>query len=483
MDLGRTAHLIIDDEDGVNRCPRCAWEVEDGECASCGWPEEVMDEDPSDSEMSDENELEMVERYLARDQDPNHSPSSDPDATNESDDLDDLNESDDESFGSLSEFVVQDEGPQRLPLGSRLTRRQLEWGFPRRDSRPRASSESTDRSADTRFGRNPDLRRQGEIDAESPSEYPSNLSSAEELHTDELSQLNSPGLRYVDGAGNVQYIRDPPRVRGYPTVVQISDDEDIVPFTPRARNNRRLRSNQVSTISDSGSQSPSPQVLEVSSDSDETDVRVSNPPYRNRTAAAIGSLIEGRYDEPRRTGYLRNLSSTEINIDGSDEDTRRNVSHARLDEDEPSLIGVGDSEDAPVSEAQRTSRSRLDPTTSIPVHRENVNMPGAFPPSFVSEQGQSQSAPSTNPQGVNDAPYPRRGLSSRQAHQNQGHDSSFHDRRRHEERSYSRQGDQSRRRDRSAAKSARRQDRQRVKATQEARGRRNGEPSVPPSTS
>ena len=31
----RNFHSIRDDEDGVDRCPRCAWELEDGYCASC----------------------------------------------------------------------------------------------------------------------------------------------------------------------------------------------------------------------------------------------------------------------------------------------------------------------------------------------------------------------------------------------------------------------------------------------------------------
>lgn len=30
--------IIRDDEDGVDRCPRCTWEMEDGACGSCGYP-------------------------------------------------------------------------------------------------------------------------------------------------------------------------------------------------------------------------------------------------------------------------------------------------------------------------------------------------------------------------------------------------------------------------------------------------------------
>ena len=34
----RRAAVIRDDEDGVDRCPECAWELEDGQCQSCGYP-------------------------------------------------------------------------------------------------------------------------------------------------------------------------------------------------------------------------------------------------------------------------------------------------------------------------------------------------------------------------------------------------------------------------------------------------------------
>ena len=39
---------IRDLEDGVDRCPRCTWELEDGLCQSCGYPS--GDEEPSDSD-------------------------------------------------------------------------------------------------------------------------------------------------------------------------------------------------------------------------------------------------------------------------------------------------------------------------------------------------------------------------------------------------------------------------------------------------
>ncbi len=484
--------IIIDDEDGVNRCPRCTWEVEDGECAGCGWPGEAesWDDDSVVSLMSVEDVLmyanmdtDDLPRGAARRADPNDTdPSSDQDASNESDDVDD---SDDESVGSLNEFVVQDEGAQGDRHRSRLTRRQLEWRFPRRRSRSRETAESTDASADTLFGRSPNLRRQTEIHAVDSSPE----SSSEELHTDELSQLSrSPGSRYVDDGGNVQYRRHSGRDNR--TVVHISDDEDVVPYTPRARNNRNLRLNQFGTISESGGQSPLPQVLEVSSDSDEpirplwARRRGTEPDTTLRTSRT--SLATRNGASRRRTARPRDImSSDDDDADVDDEVNGQRPPDEEVSEREPSLVEVGESENASISQTQsneRFSRSGFDPTTSIPIRRENVNMPGAFPPSFVSEQGQSQSTPLLNFQDLTSPPSPRRNSLTRQTRQTQGHDSTFLDRRRHEERTHAITGDQPHRRDRSAAKSARRQDRQRVKATQEARDRRNGEPSVPPST-
>ena len=41
---------IRDDEDGVDRCPRCTWELEDGLCESCGYPQGEDSAEMSDSD-------------------------------------------------------------------------------------------------------------------------------------------------------------------------------------------------------------------------------------------------------------------------------------------------------------------------------------------------------------------------------------------------------------------------------------------------
>jgi hypothetical protein len=44
---------IVDAEDGVERCPECAWELEDGECNHCGWLPGMGDGDSYDSDEDD----------------------------------------------------------------------------------------------------------------------------------------------------------------------------------------------------------------------------------------------------------------------------------------------------------------------------------------------------------------------------------------------------------------------------------------------
>ena len=46
----RQMAVIRDDEDGVDRCPRCTWELEDGLCESCGYPEGEDSAEMSDSD-------------------------------------------------------------------------------------------------------------------------------------------------------------------------------------------------------------------------------------------------------------------------------------------------------------------------------------------------------------------------------------------------------------------------------------------------
>lgn len=60
--------IIRDVEDGVDRCPRCTWELEDGLCHSCGYPSEgeewsdseALDHHPPDDIYGDEDDMESA---------------------------------------------------------------------------------------------------------------------------------------------------------------------------------------------------------------------------------------------------------------------------------------------------------------------------------------------------------------------------------------------------------------------------------------
>jgi len=55
---------LRDDEDGVDRCPMCAWEVVHGDCFRCGWQDHDHSDDYSDSDdFNSEDELDEAERF------------------------------------------------------------------------------------------------------------------------------------------------------------------------------------------------------------------------------------------------------------------------------------------------------------------------------------------------------------------------------------------------------------------------------------
>lgn len=63
----RPPAAIRDDEDGVDRCPRCTWELEDGLCESCGYPEGLDPSEMSESDAYgnwDEDQYDMDEAFL-----------------------------------------------------------------------------------------------------------------------------------------------------------------------------------------------------------------------------------------------------------------------------------------------------------------------------------------------------------------------------------------------------------------------------------
>ena len=449
-------------------------------------------------------------------------------------------ETDDESVGSLDEFVVNDEQGPEARSAPRLTRRQIEWRFPR--AQP---SDSDGSSSDTLSSSMRDISSEREIDAHAP-----NYSSSNETDADTVSQLQGsrsvsrtglPNDRSSETTGNNQMTLD-------------ESEDEVIASNARVRHRRRHRPNQMSATGRSAGHPTPSEVLQITSDSDES---ITQPRIRRRGAYEPGpdanenlrpmrNDIEGRAENTRRWTSQRNsrerqasrrsaarsratrqrsiLSNDTAENNGviDDEHNRqhglyrqsyeRQISpplsydtddalfimgretfssdplspNYRSLEQRPLTNGTPQTLNSTISERRNNdldSHSYLDPVTSVPVRRENINllMPGAFPPSFVSEQGQSQSTPLVNFEDFTSPPLPHRSSANRQARYNQEHNQDFIERRNLEEQTtLAPHEEPSRRRERSAQKAARRQDRRRVKAEQEARDRRDGEPSAPP---
>ncbi|KAL9104074.1 MAG: hypothetical protein Q9163_000926 [Psora crenata] len=130
----RIGPFIRDEQDGVARCPRCTWELEDGACGSCGWGA-VTDTDESQSmedaesahgwpgwpshEQNLDDAGEVIDVVGVIDLD---GPETYPDSEGHFspayviEDEDEEDEGDDGSIGSLDQFIVNDEATDHSPV-------------------------------------------------------------------------------------------------------------------------------------------------------------------------------------------------------------------------------------------------------------------------------------------------------------------------------------------------------------------------------
>lgn len=121
--LGFRQAAIRDVEDGVDRCPRCTWELEDGLCQECGYPselEEWSDSDgpehfPHDVIYGDEDEMESTIIDALMDNanlSPNFGREYSPASVSER-----HYSSDNESYGTPPDNHYRLAGPRYLPVG------------------------------------------------------------------------------------------------------------------------------------------------------------------------------------------------------------------------------------------------------------------------------------------------------------------------------------------------------------------------------
>lgn len=437
--------VIHDAADGMMRCPRCTWEMVEGECQGCGYSYSFGD---SDSYTDTENENAHV--WMS-------SPSGDDEDDNEDNeeslDTDDSEEDDEDDLGSMGSFVVNDVG---------------------------GGAASTHRS-----------RWNSDDGSEAPDNSPSHVGSSE----DSESSTSDVYSTTVDD----QTVQNPSRS---PSRSEYPDTSS----TTNGRNNRRMRAVHILSSDDESATSSSSAIgsrnirdmlttrsLHDDDDSDESIAPVRRVP--NRTLRRSRQRANQRQEPASRTtnsNIVTISSESEQSIARATSRRRRNPRPRLMSSDvETELTNEPHTDAAPPSETQPRSwesRSGRPPAASSaldapsrPHHRiegsnqrENINMPGAFPPSFTfSETGNSQTLQAgastlevprghlPNPPGPSRAPHSRSARASGNNSPQPGRNTSGT-------------------RDRSAAKAAHRADRERIKAEQQARRREQVGPSVTP---
>lgn len=222
--LGRPAAPIRDVEDGVDRCPRCAWELEDGACSSCGYGHE---EEPNFSDISDSDITEDLDADL------------------------------DEGFDTETEMEMEMELQQELmdydldEEMRRALRHQAEHGLGRGPV-VRDYMTSPEPESHTAFSDIDDDEEPRASDEESDDS-----GSLQEFIDDNVNSSQSTATAHHDN----------------PTSVDASSDSDSASPLPAANTQRRIR-----RIDDSDSSSASETETETESSSDgDTTVRQSPP--------------------------------------------------------------------------------------------------------------------------------------------------------------------------------------------------------------
>lgn len=473
----------------------CAWELEDGECEGCGWP----------ATGSDIEAAYYYDDMAAYD-------SMNPSEPDSHDEEDDDSDDEDESDGSLQGFVVRDQQIREPLHGTNSSSSQQARNLSQsrvshaRGSLPASLSDALfddgPLSGSTSDGNTDAVSYNGwsSVDTQTLERQdhpalledpwrPARASGSEddeviiaryerrlerERERERASQAGDPVSRARQSSARPvdQNPLHPSRVRPVPR-------DRVLSRTQRDRNARHF-------VGNTNHSSNNPIELSTSDEEDLYRAIEDLPPRRLSSASQrprrrpTRPIIIDEDDEEDMFDVVRPTRVSDQRID----DSLHGLPQPGASQQQTRALPVGPTSNGRASNQNNdggTLQPRLDPATSVPVRRENVNMPGAFPPSFVSEQGQSQSTPPMNAGAFSSPMLHDRSLATRPMQTPEEDQHGFLDRRRHEERStQATHMQQTRRRDRSAAKAARRQDRERVKAEQDARGSRGGEPSAPP---
>ena len=419
----RMPSYIRDLADGVNRCPRCTWEMEDGECASCGFPYDEDDEDVMFEMMG-----ERSSSFLSTEEESN--PDEDMEETED--------DGDDADVGSLDDFVVNDNNATRPS--------------------PRISARHSPHPLDLDAIESAALRDT----SQSRSDGGSTVLSLHSDRTNSSSHSSQPQRPHIQSNHRGRTSgRNPPIshvLANAPAAVVWESDSSSEESLPAQRRRARLRARTVlSELHEDETDAIFMQTRTASPES-HSQATYDRPVERSRAGRDDIVSISSDSDEPismntaRRTRASRHLE----NLDDEDQESNNLVVPGLRDR----TRNHGQIERA----AQNATRSQ-NLTSNATSQRENYNMPGAFPPSFnFSENGSSQvpraSGASIEPsRGNSSIPVASR-TSLRGASSRSPTETMFQS---HEQRPQLNA--------RAAARAIRKAERQRMKAEQEARRR------------
>ena len=391
----RPTAAIRDDEDGVDRCPRCTWELEDGLCESCGYPEGV---DPSEmSEIDghgywDEDQYDMDEAFIGE-----LVEALDDDAHMDGY-VPNIEFSEDE-YSSTSEELPPRMRSGSEELSSRI--RQRDRRITAQPNRLRAHPEE-----ETPYDTFPDDTDEGSEDEEvgSLDDFVVN-----DVETGPRSVTNSPrSLNWetdegTDGEDNQQQTSDndhfTQEYETSPTSAQY-DPEDESDEGPILRSRRQVRRRSVASDQSSGSDgnggsgvSQALNALRVRNRYNSSDVSANSrrniPPENpdaNKESSRFSPIeIESDSDSPvpAQRARRRRAMPNRLSLD-DDSDVAASSGTVTVGRDSPKPSGgsiIRNGGTLPASQASNTSQPILigsSPTRSVD---RNLAVPGAFPQS------------------------------------------------------------------------------------------------------
>ena len=370
---GRSGHHVIRDlADGVDRCPECAWEMEDGVCPDCGFPGFFSDESEDEYNSLDGSMVAEVQNAWGR-------PEGMSAANFNSSEDDDSDESD---FGSMEGFVVND-----LHRGRPSPRISSNSEFDSDDSSSSTSSVPAPRppfSVTINYG----------VDPYAPPEPESSLDdSDEQYHGMESDNAESyggflQGRRYEDASASETTTSEVDEESSDEEDDDDAEEDSTVPEgrssgdetpTPRTHNQNHTHRSRITRVVDDSDSEPAPAATS------------------QRGIVGRNSLQQRRRTQPSPPTFV-NISSESEESDVPQDYTNVEAPHVvasatsgiRLRLREPNHHDHHHNQPSRPAQSTNNTSQRV------------AHMPGAFPPSFTFSEQENSQLPVADVDGAQD---------------------------------------------------------------------------------